>query len=149
MITGNLKDAERYMLMSDKIAKAFRAAAEFCADTPKSGTYEIDGRSIYASVQQYDTAPAESLKWEAHHQYIDLQVVVNGTEYIEYAHIDNLTPVTPYDEKGDYLLLEGSGSKVKLSSGDFMLLFPEDAHKPRCAYEKSEAVSKVVIKIKL
>ena len=45
-----------------------------------AGTYELDGRRLYALVQDYQTKPAGDGKWEAHRRYIDLQYVVYGCE---------------------------------------------------------------------
>ena len=52
-----------------------------------------------------------------------------------------------YDEAKDLLPLSGEGDFLTLGPGDFMLLFPEDAHMPRIAVNVSEIVRKVVVKI--
>jgi biofilm protein TabA len=149
MITGNLKDAEKYSFLGKRIAEAFTAASELFYHTPEVGCHEIDGRNLYANVQKYVTVPFDTANWEAHREYLDLQVVVSGHEKMGYAHIDKLQPVTDYDESKDYQMLSGNGSQISLSAGDFMLLYPEDAHMPKCIDSVAEDVLKIIIKIKL
>ena len=43
-----------------------------------TGTYEIDGKQVYALVQEYQSKRPADGKWEAHRKYIDLQYVVRG-----------------------------------------------------------------------
>ena len=39
------------------------------------------------------------------------------------------------------------GSDMKLSSGDYAILFPEDGHRPGCAFGECYKVKKVLVKI--
>jgi YhcH/YjgK/YiaL family protein len=52
-----------------------------------------------------------------------------------------------YEATKDFLPLFGEGDLVKLKSGCFVLLFPEDAHMPSMAIGNPEPAKKVVIKI--
>ncbi len=48
---------------------------------------------------------------------------------------------------GTLLSFSGEGDFLALGPGDFMLLFPEDAHMPRIAVGAPAPVRKVVVKI--
>jgi YhcH/YjgK/YiaL family protein len=96
--------------------------------------------------QEYNSKLPEQGKWEAHRRYIDLQYITVGTERIGYAHLSRLAQ-GDYNLEKDFLALTGTGDFVTLSAGDFMLLFPEDAHMPGMAVDAPIPVKKVVVKI--
>jgi len=115
-----------------------------------NGKYELDGNNVYAMVQSYETLKEEELKFEAHREYIDLQFVAGGKEIIKWTNTTALTPCTQYNEGKDYILYEEhEGTCIKLKDGWFTILLPDDAHKPKCVWEQSETIKKIVVKIKV
>jgi len=146
MIADTLNNAALYRGLSPRIALAFDYLLGTDLRQAAAGTFEIDGRRVYAMVQEYVTLEQAQGAWEAHRRYIDLQYVVTGAERIGYAHLSRLTP-GEYDRGRDLLPLSGAGDFLSLGHGDFMLLFPEDAHMPRLAVAAPETVRKVVVKI--
>jgi YhcH/YjgK/YiaL family protein len=146
MIADTVRNAHLYRGLSPRIALAFDYLRSTDLQAAIPGTFEIDGRRVYAIVQQYDTLPRPQCAWEAHRQHIDLQYVVAGAEVIGYAHLGRLTPGV-YEPARDLLPLAGEGDYFTLGPGDFMILFPEDAHRPRIAAGAPVPVRKVVIKI--
>jgi len=146
MIADTLNNSPLYRGLSPLIALAFDYLRGTDLRHTATGTVEIDGRRVYAIVQEYATLERTQGTWEAHRQYIDLQHVVSGTERIGYTHVSRLVPGC-YDEAKDLLPLSGEGDFLTLGAGDFMLLFPEDAHMPRIAVDAAELVRKVVVKI--
>lgn len=146
MIADTVRNARLYRGLSPRIALAFDYLRGRDLQGAAVGTFEVDGTQVYAIVQEYDTlAPAQGV-WEAHRQFIDLQCVIAGSEQIGYAHVSRLTPGC-YDPARDVLPLTGAGDVLTLLPGDFMLLFPEDAHMPRIAVGAPAPVKKVVVKI--
>lgn len=146
MIVDTLNNAPLYRCLSPRIARAFDYLRATDFQRAAAGTFEVDGQQIRAIVQDYATIDRTLGAWEAHRQHIDLQYVVSGTERIGYAHTHRLKP-DRYDPARDILPLTGMGAFLPLGPGDFMLLFPEDAHMPRIAVKGSEMVRKVVVKI--
>jgi len=146
MIVDTLRNSTLYRALSPRIALAFDYLRDSDLLRATTGTFEIDGRQVYAIVQEYASIDRSQGTWEAHREYIDLQYVVTGTERIGYAHVSRLTPGR-YDRKRDFLPLSGEGDFLEIGPGDFMLLFPEDAHMPRVAVKAPEMVRKVVVKI--
>ena len=146
MIVDTLSNSSLYRDLSPRIALAFGYVRDTDFERPAAGTFEIDGRQVYAIVQDYATLDRTQGAWEAHRRYIDLQYVVSGAERIFYAHVSRLTPGR-YDPARDLLPLTGEGDALTLGPGDFMLLFPEDAHMPRIAVAAPGTVRKVVVKI--
>jgi len=115
-----------------------------------AGKYEIDGKSVFASIFCYTTGTAKKDVFESHRKYADLQLVLRGEEQIGITQSDNLQENAPYDADGDTILYNPSTtqySKVLLFPGYFALLLPRDIHMPGIASQIPCPVIKVVIKI--
>ena len=76
MIFDNIKNAETYFNLDEKIKKGLEFILNNDLTTFENGKYEIDGDKVTANIQEYDTK-AEGL-FEAHKNYIDIQYVISG-----------------------------------------------------------------------
>ncbi len=146
MITDALKHADRYAALHRLLPGAFEYLASTDLVALAAGTYELDGRRLYAVVQDYVTKRQELGAWESHRCYIDLQVVARGTERIGYAPGSRMR-AGAYDEARDVQPLSGGGDFVTVQAGDFVLLWPDEAHMPGIATTEPAAVRKIVVKI--
>jgi YhcH/YjgK/YiaL family protein len=146
VITDTSANAHLYRSLAPRFGQAFDFLGREDLVHVAAGTFEIDGTRVYAIVQDYDSLPVTQGVWEAHRRYIDLQCVISGAERIGYAHIGRLSPGV-YDPTRDFQPLTGDGDFLTLGPGDFMLLFPQDAHMPRIAVGAPAPVRKVVVKI--
>ena len=148
MVSAKIGNEYRY----DFTAPKFRTAFEFLHRTDLAelpvGWIEL-GNGVRASVQHYDTAPAEQLKYETHEKFFDIQFLVDGIELLGCCSRTGLKEAGPYDADGDVTFYgdpEIDGS-VLLRTGDYVIFAPEDAHKPRIAAGAPMAVKKIVIKV--
>lgn len=146
MITDHLSNAHLYTGLSTGIRRAFEYLQQTDLYSLSVGRIELDGKNLYVTSQEYITKLPDQGKWEAHRRYIDLQYIISGTEQIGYTPIDRLT-LGEYNPDKDFQALSGSGNFITLSAGDFMLLFPDDAHMPGMAVDDPIPVKKVVVKI--
>ncbi|MFA6934289.1 MAG: YhcH/YjgK/YiaL family protein [Sphaerochaetaceae bacterium] len=107
------------------------------------------GHGVRAGVQHYTTAPRKEQVFETHDKHFDVQYLIEGTEIIGVVDRSLLKAKGPYDKADDCTLYEDPAAfgEVLLNEGDFVIVAPEDAHKPRCAASKPMAVKKVVVKI--
>ncbi|MFV0238698.1 MAG: YhcH/YjgK/YiaL family protein [Lacrimispora sphenoides] len=114
------------------------------------GKYEIDGKNVFANVTEYTTGPWEEAKYEAHHNYTDIQYVISGSETMTYARIDELNEKVPYNEEKDVVFYdnENPGLKVVVKAGEYMIFNPWDGHKPKAAAGEPALIKKVIVKIK-
>lgn len=114
------------------------------------GRYDIHGDELFAAVSRYDTEPREQRKFESHRKYIDLQIVLDGSEEMDWAPIDSLKLTDNGFERGDDIAFyEGDGlSTVVLGGGQCAVLFPEDGHRPNVMHKNIGNVLKIVFKIK-
>lgn len=114
------------------------------------GKYEIDGKNVFANVTEYTTVPWEEAKYEAHHNYTDIQYVISGSETMTYARIDELNEKVPYNEEKDVVFYdnENPGLKVVVKAGEYMIFNTWDGHKPKAAAGEPALIKKVIVKIK-
>jgi biofilm protein TabA len=146
MITDHLTNARIYYPLGERIQRAFEYLQQADLLSLPPGRFELDGKDLYVMSQEYTSKTPAQGKWEAHRRYIDLQYITLGTERIGYAHLNRLEQ-GDYNPEKDFLALTGEGDFITLSAGDFMLLFPEDAHMPGMAVSDPVPVKKVVLKI--
>ena len=149
MLTTSLNLAEKYNYLEERFKKGY----EFLRSTDLAalpvGRVDIDGDRLFASVQEYTTMAADTCKYEAHNRYFDIQYVVEGEEQFGYAKRADLEEEAPYTEADDIVFFKDScdGGSVLLKAGDFAVVAPEDAHKPRCVAGGPCKVKKIVLKV--
>lgn len=149
MIYDQLKNAELYFPISERLIKAFEYLRSNDFTNIEPGRYDIDGDNIYAIVQEYDTKPMTSGRWEAHKKYIDVQYMVNGKEKMGYSHKNKMIVTHEYNPEKDALYLKGEGNFLTAEAGYFAVFFPSDMHMPCIAINLSTPVKKVVVKVRI
>ncbi len=150
MYSCSIKIAEKYDYLSEKFRAGYKWLAETDINALADGSYKIMGDDVVASVQSYTTEPAEKRRFEAHDKYFDIQYMASGQEYFGVCHREGLKVCESRPEKDVYFFEEPKESgMVLLREGDFIVVEPEEAHKPRCSVGTPEKVKKVVIKVKI
>lgn len=116
-----------------------------------AGDHPIKDRDIFASVSRYETKPRQAGYPEAHRRYADIQLLLAGSETIEWFTLGGLTERTPYDPGRDITFFERPDTPeglVTLRPGLFVIFMPSDAHMPQLrAGVAGVAVTKIVIKV--
>jgi YhcH/YjgK/YiaL family protein len=148
VVIDQLANAHLHRPLGPRITRALDFLLSTDPTRLELGRHDIDGDNVYALVSEYRPKRQEEGRWEAHRRYIDLQCVASGRERVGFAPLDRLTP-EPYDEAKDIMRLEGAGDFLTLEPGQFMLLWPGDAHMPGIAIGEPVTVKKVVVKIRL
>ena len=149
MILDKFESRGKYINLNPLFEQAFLFIEEYLQSPIETGVYEIIGRDLFAVVQKYPTK--ENGLYEAHNKYIDIQYMVEGSEKLYCKSRDNLNVVQEYDEKKDFLLLDGDANSeaIIFMKNQFAIFYPEDAHMPGMQIDNSEYVEKIVIKVKL
>ena len=117
----------------------------------ENGRHDINDQ-IYMNVMEPETAEPSSKKAELHHEYLDVQVLIRGTENIEVgATYPNLSKYEDYNKADDYQLTAAEIENkftVTLVPKMFAVFYPYEPHKPCCIVGgKSEKVKKLVVKV--
>lgn len=147
MIYDVIENAHIYYNLGEKFEKALKFLAETDFDSVESGRIDIDGDNIFALVQEYNTKDPDKGKWEAHRKYIDIQYVHTGGEDFGFVNVDYLESDGKYNAEKDIEYFSGDGDFLQIHDGEFIILFPQDAHMPGLTIEESEKIKKVVIKV--
>ena len=148
MIYAKQKDAPAYRGIHPSLDLALeRITPEFLASVGTERVDIVDG--VYATRFTYETVPAEESFFEAHKKYLDIHIMVEGREGVEIAPPEALAEFDRV-EANDFYAYRGEGDyKLILSPGDFLVVFPGDAHRIKMQLDGPKTVSKVVFKVKI
>jgi YhcH/YjgK/YiaL family protein len=149
MIYAKHKDAPAYRGIHPNLDLALkRITPEFLASVGPERV-EIKGGDVYATRFTYETVPAEESFFEAHRKYLDIHIMMEGSEGVEIAPPEVLSEFDRV-EVNDFYAYRGEGDyKLILSPGDFLVVFPSDAHRIKMQVGGPRTVSKVVFKVKI
>lgn len=140
--------------MYQDILALSREAYDFLTNHPEQyadGKHQL-GNGVYVSLSTYESKLRKNAKYEAHVNYIDIQVILEGEEIIAV----EPTPVMheypclqPYNPEKDVELYacNPAGIDYVLRAGDYRILRPEEAHMPGVCVGGPSRVRKAVIKI--
>lgn len=154
MIIDTISNAAKYHGLSSRFKMGLTHLANGSWKDLPVGIHQIDGDNVIIQVQAYDSFPQSTVKWEAHHNYCDIQYVVDGIERMGYGQLSEFDICVPYDESNDVYFLEGknetSGQFARVPAGSFTIFMPQDVHMPRVAIDDQPSpISKLVYKIKI
>ena len=146
MILDALKNARLYLALN----KGFAGAMEFLLRPDLKelpiGKYEIDGDRVYAMVSKDPGRRREEALLEAHERYIDIQLVLAGTDDMGWKPKSLCRqPSGAYDREGDIrFFVDEPDAWLSVRSGAFVIFYPEDAHMPLIS---SGQLHKIVVKV--
>lgn len=150
MIIDTWKNFECYTSLHKNFKPAFDFIQKAMQENLAPGRYEIDGDALFASIQEYETHPAEGAKFEGHRKYIDLQFIVSGKERMDMIGIEKAEILTDYDaaiEAGFFAAKETPASAI-FKTGDFAVFFPQDLHSPGIQADGTPSkMKKIIVKI--
>lgn len=132
MILAKLTDNNRYEAMHPLFRKAFEYILSHDFSDVSTGRIELDGDRLFINVCETELVAPEAQKLEVHRRYIDIHVPLLRTEIIGWKHISDLgESEAPFDEDGDFALYADTDvTHIPVRPGEFMAVYPEDAHAP-------------------
>ena len=161
MIFTNINDK----LQNSSLAKDI----QFCIDyaeknrekilSLENGSYDVGYNRIKMNVGKYFTKREEEKFWESHKKYLDVQIMIDGSERVAFNNIRNMKEKS-FNSERDLVILDGDKMfDVIIENGDVLVFFPNDVHKPELDIFNSEneekcednkkIVTKVVFKIEI
>jgi len=148
MIIDSLANAGKYTHLHKHFAKAFEYINSQDLAAIEVGKYPINGDELHASVSLKDGVNAADAKFEAHNNYIDIQVCPTGTEQIGWKPRNTCTqPKGEYNTEKDVIFYNDKpDTYFNLQAGQFAIFFPEDVHAPMIG---QGPIKKLVMKVKL
>ena len=154
MYVGNLKQWQKETAyLPPKLVPWIEKLASLDLQHLTPGRHEL-GNGNYMNVDETETAPAEQRKMEAHRAYIDIQMVIEGSERIGYQPIINAGEVVEDRSAADAWFYNPSlaaDTQIQMGEGTTFAVFtPADGHRCLCAPDGiSRPIRKVIMKIKI
>jgi len=153
MIFDKIENLNFYKNTHPRFKKAFEWIESVDLNSFKIGEkIEIDGSDIYAKRYSYTTFPETEDDYEGHKKYIDIQIMLSGSETIYYAFLKGGEKVTmPYKEDNDkYKVDTKKEGELLFSEETFVIFFPQDLHKTSLLVdgEKTDVI-RTVLKVRV
>ena len=161
-IKSALKEVE--IMIADSVCNAancfgchplFRDAFDFISKCIEGdyapGSYPLQDDRLFANVVEFEPGSSTEAKFEAHRNYIDIQVMMRGTEEQGYAPIEALEACTEYSAEKDIRMFSFNPelSRIILHEGMFAIYFPEDGHIPRLSCLTDKPCKRIVVKVRV
>ncbi len=148
MIIDSITGFERYISMHPGFAKAFTFLRSGKLESLVEGRHEIDGDNVFVIISEENGKDADDVKLETHDSYIDIQVLLAGSETMGWK--DRAccqTESTKYDEPNDIAYYDDEPEVFfMLEPMNVVVFFPHDAHAPMIG---NDLIRKAVVKVKV
>lgn len=148
MIVSNLTHSDRIEALHPLFKTFFDYVKTHDLLNAEYGRIEVQGDDVFINHINPECVPADKQVLELHRDYIDIHLLLEGTETIGWKAIEDLThEIKPYEKEGDCALYADKPTAcVTLHPGEFLIAFPEDPHAPIIGEGK---IKKLIGKIKI
>lgn len=144
MIIDKVENIRLYSSLLNNLENGLQAVEML--KNPEVGRYEFEGG--FFMVQKGITNPMEDGDFEVHRKYVDVQIMLEGSEELAWSDIEDLTAAGEYNLETDKKSMKGNFNHViKISEGMFYIVFPHDGHRAACHTTKKQRFTKVVMKL--
>jgi len=146
MILDSLENVHRYTALYKGFPKAIDFLLRSDLNELPVEKYEIDKDRVYAMVAKDSGCKKEDSLLEIHEKYIDIQLVLAGTDEMGWKSITSCNhPAGEYDKDADIqFFTDDPDIWLPVEPGFFVIFFPEDAHMPMIS---AGQLHKVVVKV--
>lgn len=136
-------------MVNKKVEEALEYLSKIDLNSLPAGRYDVN-EDFYYMIQEYETKAREDAKLESHDKFIDIQMILEGTEAIETDVRDNLKVKVEYNPDKDVTFYHDDKVMMRtiLTPGSYMVLFPENVHKPSLRIDEPVKVRKCVGKVR-
>jgi YhcH/YjgK/YiaL family protein len=141
-----IENLDEYISLNPKIANGLEKLNEVKIEYNKR--FDFDGGYLF--FQEGTTNHIDEGTFEAHKKYIDIQIVLDGSEYVAWAPIKQLEVAVEYNAEKDVVRLNGSPKEImKINKGMAYICLPHDGHKALKHVDKATTYNKAVMKIEI
>lgn len=149
MILDNIAHRSSYRQMTD-LTQVLEYMAEQNVQTMPEVAVQLREGEVFVNPAQFTSKPIEECRFEAHRNFADVHYILEGSETIIVADIAKTTETTPYNKLQDIGFATCTeGVVCTLYPGDFLVCFPQDAHRVGIMQNAPMPVKKLIGKIKV
>jgi YhcH/YjgK/YiaL family protein len=149
MIYDLTQNMQRYKGLSAYMDLAFDFILAKGLDGLSDGKHNIQGDDVFVLMNAYETKDVKDCPSETHKKYIDIQVMLEGSERFGHAFLAQQTVIDGYHSEKDYTFYDSPMDYLVLNKGQFAVFYPSDIHQPGIAVKESIAVKKAVFKVRV
>ena len=149
MILAKNETARDYLGIHPNLDLALERITPAFLNTLGEERVDIVPGEVWCTKFTYETISDEESFFEAHEKFLDIHIMLTGSERVEVSSPKALT-VFRSEPENDFWGYQGEGRvKLTLSPGEFLCVWPDDAHKIKMMVNHPETVTKAVFKIKI
>lgn len=149
MFKGKWSDDIQGAALHPVIIEIIQKVKEQTIENTEVGSYPLEDESVYFIVDD-KTELREKRRSEIHHKYLDVQLILEGTETFGYSDYPLLSIEDDYLAEKDIAFSNDVQDEqfVTLTAGEFIVFNPKQPHRPLVAVDdKPAAVKKLIIKV--
>ncbi len=146
MIFASISQADRYAALHPLFPRAFEFIRATDLKLLQPGIHQIIDKQLFVIVEEANGRTRADAKLECHRKYIDIQLVLEGTDEMGWKPLANChQPMDDYNKDRDIRFFnDAADSWISTPANTFCIFFPEDAHAPLVSSGK---IRKLVFKI--
>nr|WP_086937867.1 YhcH/YjgK/YiaL family protein [Thaumasiovibrio occultus] len=150
MYIGNLEQLDFISYLSPELQKIIAIVKDKLSMPLEAGKHELYGDNAFFILADDHTQLLEERRSEAHRDYLDVQIVLEGEETFGYS-LSKFAAIE--DDQLDERDLSFSSQVIDerfitLTPGEFIIFYPGQPHRPLVATDKGPApVRKAIIKV--
>jgi len=149
MIYGNRQFTKQYLGISAHLDSALHYLMNHDLSAMEPGRYPIDGDNVWVKISDITSKPEEQALYEAHENFIDIQMVIHGREVIRCAFRRDMESLLETHPERDVSFFKGTGVPFHLTDGDYLILFPDDVHAPALCEDVPATIRKALFKVRV
>ncbi len=149
MLTGNIHQLHLVPYLPAELRDAIEYVKQhITAETPL-GKHDIRGNEAFVLISNDTTEPKAVRRAEFHARYLDIQIILIGTEGMTFSNLPAGNVDTDWLADKDIAFLPAGEQEktIVMQTGDFVVFYPGEVHKPLCAVGEPANVRKAVVKI--
>lgn len=151
MIAGHLAELKEYIrILPLYVSEQLKwAAAQNWSDL-KDGKIILSDKD-YVNLEHSMTEIESVRKWESHYRYLDIHILLEGKERIDWARLSEEDADERYPQRDLYLYSSPiiAQGNIHMTEGMFVVMYPWDLHRPLVAVEEPSWVRKAIFKLHL
>ena len=149
MILAHIEDSERYFSLHPLFKQLFDYVKTHDLSQVPAERITLDGERLFINVAYASLKSPEEQVLEVHRRYIDVHFPLSSNEVMGWSPLQGLQTesVNPFNEEDDYAVYaETAQTYLTIRPGEFVIVWPEDAHAPIIGEGKlRKLIAKVLI----
>jgi len=146
MILDTLSKLDHYTTLHPLFPRVIAFIRDTELNKLSTGIHPIIDKQLFVIVEETQGRSREEAKLECHRKYIDIQLVLEGTDEMGWKPLAACQqPVSDYSEERDIRFFnDAADSWISTPANAFCIFFPEDAHAPLVSADR---IRKLIFKI--